>query len=296
MTFEEKWKNIMISTNTIDRDYITRSYSEKWNQSGIRSYLISNSKTFAINGIINGRSDSRKLRFSIAAMLSEYCFIKYNNNWPRWDMKPYTYALLSDHAALIDRFAHLPLDDHQIFNDEKNEVPAFWNYLLQGLLTDDNAVIEKTLTVLSDRINRKKEVSISRAHLLSVEGIMNSNEEMVLNGLKEFELKRNKSRFLKNDICENIISFFPIAYAKIAWLKGIEVDPESDYMPVELLEVKPLKEYTIPYWFLRDYYREEGVDWRYDPIHPELQNWENDPENPDQNKGGFLGNLMNLFG
>ena len=111
-------------------------------------------------------------------------------------------------------------------------------------------------------------------------------------GNREFELKRNKRRFVKNDICEEIISFFPIVYAKIAWRKGLKVDPQSKYMPIELLEVRPLDEYTIPYWFLRDYYREKGIDWRYDPIHPELQDWENDPENPNRKNDGFFKKLF----
>lgn len=51
-------------------------------------------------------------------------------------------------------------------------------------------------------------------------------------------------------------------------------------MPINVLEVKLIEEYTIPFWFLRDFYREQRIDWRYDPIYPALQDWMNDPENP----------------
>jgi hypothetical protein len=85
-----------------------------------------------------------------------------------------------------------------------------------------------------------------------------------------------------------------LSYAKIALLNGIEVVPNSKYMPTSLLEVNLLEEYTIPYWFLRDFYREQGINWRYDPIYPELQDWENDPENT--KKSGKNGLLNRIFG
>ena len=63
-------------------------------------------------------------------------------------------------------------------------------------------------------------------------------------------------------------------------------------IPIDLLKISPLQEYPIPYKILRYWYRTEGINWNYQPIHPELQDWENDPENPDRNKGGFFKNLF----
>jgi len=293
MTFRKKFENYLVNAIPNDSEYVKRTFLANWNQSGIRSYLIRNNITLSVNGLLEGKFSECKYRFSIASMLSEYCFLTYNNNWPSWNMKPYSYALLSDSKALIDKFASLPIDEHKIYDIEKKESPAYWNYLLKGLWLNDALIIDKGLSDLYDKnISKNREISLSRAHKLCTEGISERNEMKIIDGLNEFELKRNKKRILANDICENVISFFPIAYAKIAWLKGLEVDPQSKYMPLDLLRVEPLEEYTIPYWFLRDWYRDQSVDWRYEPIHPELQDWDNDPENPNRNKGGFFKKLF----
>ena len=229
---------------------------------------------------------------SFTAMINEYSFLKLNYNWPYWDMKPYAYALLSDNKALIERYAHLPVDQHIIYENPKDGTPKGFNYAFQGLLRDDPVLVEKGILSFQDDIDKKKSIGIHKAHIACAEAVFSKDKNAIEKALRSFEKNRIKNEMLKADICENVVSFFPIAYAKIAWLKGLEVDPQSKYMPLELLEVKPLDEYTIPYWFLRDYYREKGIDWRYDPIHPELQDWENDPENPNRKNGGFFKNLF----
>lgn len=109
-------------------------------------------------------------------------------------------------------------------------------------------------------------------------GIANRDFKSLQKGIQKFENKSVKRKIRDSDSTEEVISFAPSIYAKIAWRNGMLFDPESKYLPIELLRIEPLQEYIIPYWFLRDFYRKQGVDWRYDPIHPELQDWKNDRE------------------
>ena len=293
MDFEVAWKyNVSYNKQRL-QVLVERFHSPDWRQSEIRGSLTNSFAYIALENYRNDKFSACKSYFSHAAMVAEYCFHEYHNNWPYWNMKPYTYALLSDHQALIDRYARLHVDEVILYPNDKKAQPAYWNYLISGILSDDEVILMKGFNqIQKEFISKNKEVSISTAHLLCSEGLLENNESKVRDGLHKFDLKRNKKRFIDNDICEEILSFFPLAYAKIAWLKGMEIDPGSPYMPIELLRVAPLEEYTIPYWFLRDWYRDQGVDWRYDPLYPELQNWDNDPENPNKKKDGFFKRLF----
>ncbi|MFC4263902.1 Imm49 family immunity protein [Ferruginibacter yonginensis] len=55
-----------------------------------------------------------------------------------------------------------------------------------------------------------------------------------------------------NDIHAQYVSFPALGYAKLAWLKGIEVEVKSHLVPKELLPIQPLEKYEIPYDFLKE--------------------------------------------
>ncbi|MDR0814353.1 MAG: immunity 49 family protein, partial [Bacteroidales bacterium] len=61
----------------------------------------------------------------------------------------------------------------------------------------------------------------------------------------QFHKKRND-----NPILSQYISLPALGYAKLAWRKGIEVEVNSPLIPKELLPIKPLEKYEIPYEFL----------------------------------------------
>jgi len=292
MIDQSKWENILKFRQLTYKKGIENSFNSKLNQKSIIHRIGENDKVKAIDHLFEEQINLFKLRMSYSAMVFEFSFLKLNEVWPYWDIKPYSYALLSDNKALIDRYAYLPIDDHIIYKNPKDGVPRGFNYTVQGLLRENNSLIKRGLGAFQKDIDQKKSIGFHKAHIACTEAIASKDLVAIKSALQNFEKGRLKNVAVRADICENVISFFPIVYAKIAWMKGLEVDPQSKYMPLELLEVKPLEEYTIPYWFLRDYYREKGIDWRYDPIHPELQDWDNDPENPNRSKGGFFKNIF----
>ena len=134
-----------------------------------------------------------------------------------------------------------------------------------------------------------REMSIYKDLLL---GFINKDIEKIEVNLNLLESSILKKHRINETLEEKYISINTTALAKLAWMHGMEVKIESDYVPRHLLPHEPLEEYTIPYKFLRDFYRNQGIDWRYDPIHPELQDWENDPENPNRKKGGYFNKLF----
>ncbi len=50
------------------------------------------------------------------------------------------------------------------------------------------------------------------------------------------------------------ISMPALGYAKLAWYLGVEVEVNSPLIPKDLLPIKPLDNYEIPYDFLEEYF------------------------------------------
>ena len=113
--------------------------------------------------------------------------------------------------------------------------------------------------------------------------------EVALNKLEAESFRKVRQKQIP---FEKYISIITTALAKLAWMHGMEVKIDSKYVPQELLPFVPLTEYTIPYKFLRDFYSAEGINWPYDPVYPELQDWANDPENPENNRKGYFRRLF----
>jgi hypothetical protein len=86
-----------------------------------------------------------------------------------------------------------------------------------------------------------------------LKAIYEKNEKGIsdaLNGLtdKAVHKKRND-----NGVINQYLSFPAAGYAKLAWLKGMEVEIKSPLIPRELLIVEPLKEYKDNYRFVQQY-------------------------------------------
>ena len=201
-------------------------------------------------------------------------------SWTYGDPAPFAIALLSDSESLIDRYVNLEVDEDRIVDNLKKKVPSHLIYQFRSLLRDDQGGIDHAIQVLHDYHSKAAEKRFTQAHFLCTYGIASRNEAKLRKGIEQFESKFIKGKMIKGNLFEEILSFYSLLYLKIAWRKGMELYVDSEYIPREILPIEPLEEYTIPYWFLRDFYREQGEIWRYDPVFPESQNWSTDPENP----------------
>lgn len=282
-----KWQNNIKVTIEEDSKYVSHSFKSELSQEVVRRHLAKVNSTISVEMYLSNNIEGFKQRMSYASMTYQYCYQKYGNDWPYWNVKPYAYALLSDNIDLVDQFLKMEIVDR-----EYNDAPVYFNYAIRGLLNNEEELISKAIDILDEKIRKKKEVLWSRAQKKCVLAIVDKDIGMLVEGLTDFEVSKLKKQAIDADICEEYLSFFSLFFAKIAWMKGMEVDHESEFIPLELLKADPLKEYTIPYWFLRDWYRKQGIDWRYDPIHPELQDWENDPENPNRRNSGFFRKII----
>ena len=153
--------------------------------------------------------------------------------------------------------------------------------------------LERSIQFIRNNVVDKYDFLEGKDLYLSIfQGFYDRDLDKIQKGLFMLEEPQHKNKRVQNHRHEKHLSLPSIAIIKLARMHGMEVEIDSKYVPKELLPFQPLEEYTIPYKFLRDYYRKQSVKWRYDPVYPELQDWENDPENPDRKKGGFFKNLF----
>jgi len=273
-------------------EYILKStYDPEKDQSVVRSEMISSGKRIACYYYSDNNNKKAKEYFYLSALHADYAYEAYRNTWTEYNFKPYVCAILSDSESLIKRFANLKLN-HIEWQGNGNS--ATFNLAIQGLLRSDEDMIFQSLQKYKDSYAKGEQKLWMKNHILAIESMMQKDKSGLEQAILGYEHKTIQKEMIKADICEEVISFWGTLWAKLGWMKGIYPMADTKRVPIELLESKPLKEYTIPYWFLRDFYRAQGVDWRYDPVYPELQDWENDPENPNRKKGGFFGKFFNF--
>ena len=86
---------------------------------------------------------------------------------------------------------------------------------------------------------------------LYLEGLMDMNKGKMEEGLLLL-LKDHKKRNKHKGIAQDYIFIPALGYAKLAWLKGMEVEIEHPLISKELLPIKPLEKYEDKYDFLKE--------------------------------------------
>ena len=239
--------------------------------------------------ILKGELDCRN-NLSIGGMLYDFALTEVQNGY--WiGIDDISLIILSDNVELFKEL-----------NKRKNyslgEEDGGWcgmQYAMMQIAASDWEGLKDTILYLKsvqppyDNLFHDIEIYFSLYDGFLKEDTLKVEES--LNALEQEGYRKVRQKRLS---VEKDVSIITLALGRLAWMHGMKVSIDSDYVPKELLPFAPLDEYTIPYKFLRDFYREQGIDWKYDPVYPELQDWDNDPENPKRNKGGFLNRILGV--
>jgi hypothetical protein len=274
-----------------EKKYLGWLNDPKYNKKQVQMTMKSNTKIIGLyKSLLDKNQESAKLYLSTTGMLFDLFNESYNRKEEYW------FPVQSLAAVLISGNDKL----YKIINQRKkinlsNDKTGLFirNKALFEIALGDWIKLEKTYTHFDKIYEHHHNTFDDKKQIKMVYQAFLEKDVNKLNlGLNSLETKTLRRARQKHANIEKYISVLTLAFAKLAWMHGMEVEIDSKYVPKELLPFKPLEEYTIPYKFLRDFYRKQGLDWRYDPVHPELQNWENDPENPDRKKGGLFGKLL----
>lgn len=209
-----------------------------------------------------------KKRFAILGQVAEYANNSLKSTWLTAGFRNYTYSLCSDHLELIKRMGSLTI--HEVIRETRTTENCIM-FAMMSLIREDWEEVEYYISVLKGFMKKAQHSPYTPLNILTLEAFRDNDGDKLKKALEGYENKKLKAHRKKIIPDEKYVSVGTLGFLKLAWLRGMEIEAESEYLPKEWLPHRPLEEYTIPYWFLRDYYREQGVGWRYEPVYPELQ-------------------------
>jgi len=162
------------------------------------------------------------------------------------------YLLLSDSLELINSFKNWEFNNHD-----------YW--LARGALVIVIQEILKGNYLKADELLYKFEKSHKKYPLKETDSailkaIINKDKKEVEELLEFLLLPKNHTKV--NDalmLSTKLFSLHATGFAKLAWLKGIEVKIDNPLLPMELLPIKPNEEYFIEYDFLKPDYEPKKI-------------------------------------
>ncbi|RXK86056.1 immunity 49 family protein [Filimonas effusa] len=181
--------------------------------------------------------DFAKLCFYKCGLLDELRITKYDDHILNVGIVHITYTLLSDNIDLINRYSYLK---HATFEETINKGTSTPMYILQCIIRDDWAEFDRSMHIMKNKTVPKLKMDLDAAYFEAFAEKDKSKMEQILAELVSPVV--HKKRNSQQTFCD-FISQPALGYAKLAWLKGIEVEVNSPYVPKELLPVKPLESY-----------------------------------------------------
>lgn len=149
-------------------------------------------------------------------------------------------GLLSDNQALISRLSYLYHPDYEyLFRNGE----GFVFQSIQFIIKNDMDSLQKMVERLDSKMLPLKKWEFARWDREIFVGFLTNDKIKIENTLQEMLVpKIHKSR-TKHQWYSDYISFPALGYAKLAWIKGMEVEVNNPLIPKELLPVQPLAAY-----------------------------------------------------
>lgn len=196
-------------------------------------------QVFALKAlVIDNDIDFAKLCYFKCGLLDELLVNKYDEKVLDTGIIHLTYALLSDNQELISRYGKL---QYSTYNQSIQAGYGVNTYILQCIIRDDWAEFERAMVIMNAKVVPKFKMELDadfyRAFAEKDKGEM---EEVLA---KLVSPKVHAARNRQQIVISDFISQPALGYAKLAWLKGIEVEVDSPLVPKELLLVRPLDTY-----------------------------------------------------
>jgi len=220
--------------NTLDKIQPMNRFSSRFNLS-IETFLINK---FYLYFFIDKKITESKQSLHLfgSALNISICTFNSCQSLKLWVRNP-MYLLLSDNKSLITDFGSIKDDSYDSRISEGNLVPC-----IQAVIREDWESLKQLIQICKDKHLGNKDGDWIKPDLDALEGIMERNITKVEQAIHVLATKDHLSR---NDesIFNELISIPATGYAKLAWLKGLEVETNSPLIPKELLPINPNDEY-----------------------------------------------------
>lgn len=163
-----------------------------------------------------------------------------------------TTLLLSDNLKLINRFSFLK---HLTYDDDIKE----WDntvFCIQAIIRNDWEHLKKLLGYLKDKVENKRGFKSYQLDIDFFNAIAVGNEEVMKKSIIKLATTWNKKRF-DHPLYNQLFSIPALTYAKLAYIKGYQLDIDHPLIPQELLPINPNTEYWEYDFMKEEQYRYE---------------------------------------
>ena len=186
-----------------------------------------------------------KQDFYTCGRIDEYLIKKYDSRLLDAGMANVCYALLSDDSGLIKRYTELGHSKYRWMVEHGHSTIV---YAFQQAIKGDWEQVKWSLEIMNTK-NQKLNKGLLPDRMF-LEGLCAKNQKKMEEALLLL-LKDHKKRNKHMGIAQDYISIPTLGYAKLAWLKGIEVEVDHPLIPKESLPYRPLPKYEDKYDFLK---------------------------------------------
>lgn len=239
-----------IATEKVQVDLLIESV-DTWHIKSHINILYLMQDNFALyNLLIRGDSGRAKQNFYLKGRIAEVLINKFNDYLFDYDFSSSFSVFMSDSPELLSRYAVWSWSGMQK-SIEENKTGAIISNMIQLIIRDDWEGVAKRLETLQKLITKKKNqwLELDYAYF---KALAEKDKKLVEQILNEFlSPKKHKERNRHFPLVGELISTPAYGYAKLAWIKGLEVDVNSPLVPKELLPIKPLDKYEDSYAFLK---------------------------------------------
>lgn len=212
----------------------------------IISRLASPAQDFALESFfIKGDLAEAKNWFYVSALASMVAMERYGKD-ELWVGKPLRFAMLSDCRALQERMSRFtyPLREERLAKKDFDLTVR----IQQRLLLDDYAGAQADYEAFLPSLE-KKTYDRFGPDMLVFDGLINRDMGKLESGMAQL-LDKKMVRYRNKDSIPGIgewLSHPAMWYAKLAWIKGMEIQIDHPLVPMALLPVAPLPEYKSPW-------------------------------------------------
>jgi hypothetical protein len=166
-------------------------------------------------------------------------------------------TLVSNNRGLIEHFAELTYGTAPArlsYADNIENGTATWWYVIQCMIKEDWSEYKRAMTIMQAKGVKRMGKTVLM-DIAFMEGLFNRDKQKMEEALKAIVSSRYQSYVRKRgDFVTQFISYNAVCYAKLAWLKGIELEVDSPLVPKEWLPIEPLKdEEYVDYDFVKMY-------------------------------------------
>jgi hypothetical protein len=179
-----------------------------------------------------------KQSFYLSAKMELYLYLFFDNpNYFELTNNSLLCILLSDNKQLIDNYIRLTDKVHK-----EQSIKGFFPLFVQVALRKNWDYLQEKIDFNREHFASKKSNDWFHIDLDFFEALLNGDKKKMEESIIILATKQHKKR---NDgiYRKDLISTPALTYAKLAYIKGFELDIDHPLIPKELLPVKPNDEY-----------------------------------------------------